>query len=368
MNSSLSSLSCLLQPLVFRNGARTGNRAWLAPMTNRQSHPDGSLSDEELAWLEMRARGGFGVVETCAAHVALDGQRWPGALGVYEDRVLPGLRRLAAMFSREGGLGVVQLFHGGLRSPRSLTGSTPWSASAYVAAGAERARAATDEDIARVIGQFRNAAVRSSVAGLAGVELHGAHGFLFGQFLSAKINTRSDRWGGSLEGRALLLRETARAVRGATPGGFLVGVRLSPEDHGNAMGLDLDESLQVARWLAEDGVDFVHLSLWDASLNTQKRPDQHPLPLFRRALPREVVLVAAGGVWTLEEAEAVLKKGADAVAIGRAAIANPDWAAKVTTPGWQPRRPPLTVPELRERGLSDRFAAYMRNWAGFVAD
>ena len=337
-------------------------------MTNQQSHEDGSLSDDELRWLEMRARGGFGVVETCAAHVALDGQGWPGALAVYDDRLLPGLRRLASVLAGHGTLGIVQIFHGGLRSPRSLTGRPPWSATAYQAPGMERARAATEEDLVRVIGQFRDAAARCHAAGFAGIELHGAHGFLFGQFLSATINTRTDRWGGSLEGRARLVRETMRAVRAAVPARFLVGVRLSPENHGNADGLDLDESLQVARMLCEDGADFIHLSLWDVSRNTVKRPAQHPLPLFRAAIPRNVAIVAAGGVWIRGEAEAALDMGADAVAVGRAAIANPDWAAKVAQAGWQPRRPPLTRAELRERGLNERFAAYMCNWTGFVAD
>ena len=358
----------LLDPLVFGNGVRARNRAWLAPMTNQQSHEDGSLSDEELLWLEMRARGGFGVVETCAAHVSPDGQGWPGALGVYSERLLPGLRRLAAALTAHGALGIVQLFHGGLRSPRSLTGTAPWSATAYQAPGMERARAASEEDLARVIGQFGDAAARCNAAGFAGVELHGAHGFLLGQFLSSTINTRTDGWGGSAEGRARLVRETVRAVRAAVPTRFLVGVRLSPEDHGNASGLDLDESLQVARWLCEDGADFIHLSLWDVSGNTVKRPNQHPLPLFREAVPRSTTLVAAGGVWTRREAEGALDRGADAVAVGRAAIANPDWAARVAESGWEPRRPPLTLAELRERGLSDRFAGYMRNWAGFVAD
>jgi 2,4-dienoyl-CoA reductase-like NADH-dependent reductase (Old Yellow Enzyme family) len=100
----------ILDPLVFRNGARARNRAWLAPMTNQQSHPDGSLSDDELRWLDMRARGGFGVVETCAADVALDGQGWFRALRVYDDRLLPGLRRLAAALAGQGALGAVQLF------------------------------------------------------------------------------------------------------------------------------------------------------------------------------------------------------------------------------------------------------------------
>jgi 2,4-dienoyl-CoA reductase-like NADH-dependent reductase (Old Yellow Enzyme family) len=334
-------------------------------MTNQQSHEDGSLSDDELAWLDMRARGGFGVVETCASHVARDGQGWPGALGCYDDFLRPGLDRLAATIAARGALGVVQLFHGGQRAPSSVTGQQPWSAIAGAAPGAERARAGTQADIARVILQFRDAAVRTQDAGFAGVELHGAHGFLFGQFLSA-MNQRTDGWGGALAGRARLLRETVRLVRSVVSATFLVGVRLSPEDHGNATGLDLDESLEVARWLCDDGADFIHVSLWDAQSNTRKRPDEHPLALFRRALPRDVAIVAAAGVWTLEEAESVLAKGASAVALGRAAIANPDWPLRVVDPHWEPRRPPFTVNELWERGLNAKFAAYLRRWEGFV--
>ncbi|HEY8040164.1 MAG TPA: NADH:flavin oxidoreductase [Polyangiaceae bacterium] len=364
----IEGLPMLFEPLTLRNGVRARNRAWLAPMTNSQSHPDGSLSDDEQRWLVMRARGGFGVIETCAAHVALDGQGWPGELGVYDDRLTPGLTRLAVAVAEYGALGMVQLFHGGLRAPSSLTGRQPWSASSVEAPKAERPRAATEEDIARVIEQFRAAAVRSHASGFAGVELHGAHGYLFGQFLSATMNTRDDAWGGSLEGRARLLRETMRVVRAAVPAGFAVGVRLSPEDFGNARGLDLDESLEVARWLCDDGADFLHVSLWDASRNTTKRPTEHAVPLFRAAVPGDVALVAAGGVWTRAEAEALLEKGASAVAVGRAAIANPEWAARVADLAWEPRRPPLTIAELRERGLNETFAAYMRNWKGFVSD
>ncbi len=353
--------------MTFRNGVRARNRAWLAPMTNQQSHADGTLSEDELHWLRVRARGGFGVIETCAAHVARDGQGWPGELGVFDDALLPGLRRLAAALHDDGALAFVQIFHGGVRAPSSLIGQQPWSATGIEQPGAERPRAATEEDLGRVVACFGEAAARAHAAGFDGVELHGAHGYLLGQFLSS-LNTRTDGWGGSLEGRARLVRACVRAARAAVPAGFVVGIRLSPEDRGNARGLDLDESLQVARWLAEDGVDFLHLSLWDVSKNTRKRPEQHPLPLFREAVPREVPLVVAGNIWTRAEAEAMLDRGAAAVAIGRAAIANPDWASRVAEPGWEPRRPPLTVAELGERGLSPTFAAYMRNWKGFVAD
>jgi 2,4-dienoyl-CoA reductase-like NADH-dependent reductase (Old Yellow Enzyme family) len=76
----------------------------------------------------------------------------------------------------------------------------------------------------------------------------------------------------------------------------------------------------------------------------------------------------AATCWTRADAEALLELGADAVAIGRAAIANPDWAARSVDPAWEPRRPPMTIAELLERGLNPTFAGCMRGWKGFVAD
>src|SRR5262245_1279856 len=86
----------LFEPHTFRNGARAPNRVALAPMTNKQSHADGTLSDAELRWLRARAEGGFGFVETCAAHVSDEGKAWQGELGVHDDAALPGLHKLAA--------------------------------------------------------------------------------------------------------------------------------------------------------------------------------------------------------------------------------------------------------------------------------
>ena len=143
-------------------------------------------------------------------------------------------------------------------------------------------------------------------------------------------------------------------------------MRLSPEDFGNAKGLDLDESLTVARWVAEDGVDFVHLSLWNALRNTNKRPDEHAVTAFRAVVPKDVRLIVAGSLWTREEAESMLAKGADAVALGRSAIANPDWPTRIADPAWEPKRPPLTRDELLARGLSPGFVDYMSSWKGFV--
>ncbi len=352
----------IFDPLVFRTGLTARNRVILAPMTNQQSHDDGSLSDDELRWLVSRAAGGFGVVMTCAAHVAKDGQGWPGELGIFDDALLPSLERLAGALRRHEAVSIVQIFHGGVRADATASGIRPWSASEI-----EGARPATKEDIERVIGEFGKAAARAKRAGFDGVEIHGAHGYLFTQFLSATQNQRTDEWGGSLEGRARLIREVMRRVREETGAGFTVGVRLSPEDFGNARGLDLDESVQTARWLAEDGADFIHVSLWDVHRNTTKRPDQHAVPLFRQALPEHVKVLTAGKIWTRADAEHQLALGADAVALGRSAILNPEWPLRAQTDGWEPRRPPVSIDELRDRSLSPRFAEYMRRWKGFVA-
>jgi 2,4-dienoyl-CoA reductase-like NADH-dependent reductase (Old Yellow Enzyme family) len=353
----------LFAPLVFPSGLSVRNRAFLAPLTNKQSHDDGSLSDDELHWLCSRAEGGFGLIETCAGHVSRDGQNWPGQLGIFDDALLPGLTRLAGAIRQRGPASIFQLFHGGGRADPALTGVVPWGPS-----DADGVRAATEDDLHRVIGDFADAAVRAQTAGFDGVEVHAGHGYLFTAFLSTTVNRREDAWGGPLERRARLLRNTVRAIRARVDRAFTVGVRLSPENWGRATGLDLDESLSVARWLCEDGADFIHLSLWQALANSTKYPDRHALPLFRRAVPRRVPILAAGSIWTLKEAETVLKSGADAVALGRAAIANPDWAHRAADPGWEPRRPPITIAELRASGLNPAFAEYMRSFAGFVAE
>jgi len=359
----------LYEPLTLRSGAVLPNRLALAPLTNGQSLPDGRLGDDELAWLGRCADGGFGLLETCAAYVALDGKAWDGELGVDRDDDLEGLGRLAARMRRGGGLAIVQLFHGGVRATQRLSGEQVWSASTWQEAtpGFEVPRVATELDLARVIEQFAAAAARCQAAGFDGVELHGAHGYLLSQFLSATMNQRGDRWGGDPAGRARLIREVARAVRARCGRQFTLGVRLSLEDWGSARGLDLDDSLQVARWLAEDGVDFVHASLWNAAAMTQKRPADHPVPLLRAALPRDVAVIACGSVWTAADAVALRERGADVVALGRAAICNPEWPIAARTAGWEPRRPPLTRAELLERSISPVFIGYLARWKNFVA-
>src|SRR5580692_5699263 len=106
----------LFDPITLRCGATLPNRIAVAAMTNGQSQPDGLLGDDELAWLARRADGGFGLIATCAAYVALDGKAWDGELGVDRDDDLPGLARIADRMHQAGSIAMVQLFHGGVRA------------------------------------------------------------------------------------------------------------------------------------------------------------------------------------------------------------------------------------------------------------
>lgn len=360
----------LFEPLTLRCGLVIPNRIALAPMTNLQSQADGLLGEDELVWLAARADGGFGLVATCAAYVALDGKAWPGELGIDRDACLPGLTRLAARCKAGGMTAMVQLFHGGVRADSALTGEPTWSASTWTeeTPGFVPPRAGTTDDIARVIEQFAAAAARAEQAGFDGIELHGAHGYLLSQFLSRTMNPRTDGWGGDLVGRARLIREVTRAVRARVSARFAVGVRLSLEDFGQARGMDLDDNLAVAAWLAEDGADFIHASLWDVARKTAKRPEEHAVPLVRAALPKDVAVIVAGKIWSPSEAEGMLALGADMIALGRAAILNPDWPALARQGNEAIKRPPITRLELAARGVSPLFAGYLTKWKGLVAD
>lgn len=351
-------------PLRLPRGPAWKNRLVLAPLTNMQSHADGTLSDAEFHWLLMRAQGGFAQVMTCAAHVLPGGQAFPGQLGIWSDAHLPGLARLAAAIRAAGAVPCVQLHHGGRRADPKLTGETPVSPFACPETGA---RALETGEIAEVIAAFAAAARRAEAAGFDGVELHGAHGYLLAAFLDSDMNHRADGWGGDFEGRARIFRALVAAVRAATGPGFQLGVRLSPE----RFGIRLADARRLAALLLETGqIDWLDLSLWDVT----KAPEEPEFAGTRlidhfTGLPRHgAALGVAGKILSAARAAECLALGADFVLIGRGAILHHDFAARaLADPAFAARPLPVTRADLAAEGLSPDFIAYMATWKGFVA-
>ena len=352
-------MDALEQPLRFRCGLELPQRIAMAPLTNTQSEPDGTLGEPELRWLERRARDGFPWVSTCAAFVSEEGHAWRGQLGIASDEHLPGLTRLATALHEHGAKAVVQLHHAGAKAAvapeRLSTGGPPG------------ARAATREDLERVVADYVAAARRAETAGFDGVEIHGANGYIFTQFLAPLDNPRDDDYGGSLDNRARLLRQAFRAVRDAVSPGFAVGVRLSPVDAWTKRGLILDDGVQVGRWLAEDGSDFLHLSLTDASGEPPHEFGKPPVVrAFRDAIPEDVPIFAVGGIWTREDALLAVETGADVIVLGRASIAHPDWPSASARPDFEPKRPMWSVDFLRSVDVGEPLIRYLMGFPGTV--
>lgn len=358
------SVPSLFDPLTFAHGPALKNRLMLAPLTNLQSHADGTLSDEEFTWLTKRAEGGFGLTMTCAAHVQQVGQGFPGQLGIWSDDHLPGLTRLASAIKAAGSVSSVQLHHAGNRSPGEIVG-TPVCPSDDPETGA---RALTAAEVEQLRDDFITAAVRAQTAGFDGVELHGAHGYIVCQFLSSEINRRDDQWGGSAENRARLAIEILKGIRERCGEGFQIGLRLSPE----RFGMDLGEIRALATQVMTEGlVDYLDMSLWDAF----KQPNEEAfagktLTQLFTELPRgEARLGVAGKIMTRAQAEQCLAEGCDYVLLGRAAILHHDWPRLAEADvAFASAALPVTKDHLRKEGLGETFVGYMATWKGFVVE
>ena len=355
----------LLTPMSFTRGPDMKNRFMLAPLTNSQSHDDGVLSDEEFHWLTLRAKGGFGLTMTCAAHVQAIGQGFPGQLGVFSDNHLEGLTRLAKEINGSDSISICQLHHAGNRSPKELIGGDPVCPSADEDTGA---RALSLEEVKQLRDDFIAAAVRAEEADFDGVELHGAHGYIICQFLSSDLNHREDEYGGSLENRSRLLFEIIDGIREQCNPEFCLGVRLSPE----RFGIKLAESIQVAQNLMDSGkIDFLDMSLWDVfKTPAEKEFGDKPLIEYFAELNRgETKLGVAGQIRTPAEAEKAMDTGIDWIMLGRAAILHHDFPIKYEQDStFVPAELPVSRDYLANEGLSPKFVEYMSSWKGFVSD
>ncbi len=355
----------LFEPLTLTHGPAMKNRFALAPLTNLQSHPDGRLSDDEFNWLTYRAKGGFALTMTCAAHVQRIGQGFPGQLGVFGDEHLEGLTRLAAEIKRNDSIAVVQLHHAGMRSPPGLIGEAPVAPSADEATGA---RGLSTGEVGQLVEDFVAAALRAERAGFDGVEIHGAHSYILCQFLSEGLNRREDRYGGSPENRARVINEILEGVRARCRPDFSLGLRLSPE----RFDLKLMDIRELARQvLAEARIDYLDMSLWDyAKLPIDEDRQERTLMGWFTDLPRGAVrLGCAGKVMTPADARACLDQGMDFVMLGRAAILHHDYPLRLAAdPGFQPVATPVSAEHLRAERLGPAFVKYMQTWKGFVAE
>lgn len=353
----------LFSALSFAHGPAMPNRFMLAPLTNQQSLAGGILSDEELNWLVLRAKGGFGTVMTAAAYVSPEGQGYPGQIGIHDDACVPGLTRLAAALKAEGSRTSVQLFHAGIRADQKASGVPLVNPSDDEASGA---RGLTSDEVEAMIEAFIRGAERAEKAGFDGVELHGAHTYLLCAFLSPDFNRRTDIYGGSLENRARPIRAIIDGIRERCGPDLTLGLRLSAE----RFGIPLSESRELVRQLLGEGkLDYLDLSLWDVFKTPEDEGyKDRPLISWFTDLPRgKTRLGVAGNVRSSRDAQRCVDAGADFVLIGRAAIANHDFPKRVAQDrGFVMPALPFKRADLAAEGASPPFIDYLQSFRGLV--
>jgi 2,4-dienoyl-CoA reductase-like NADH-dependent reductase (Old Yellow Enzyme family) len=324
----------VLGPMTLRN------RIVRSATAEGMAGEDGEVTEVMLDLYRALAAGGAGLLVTGHAFVSPEGRAAPRQTGIHEDRLLPGLRRLARACHEAGAGAAVQLAHAGAQTRAEIIGGqAPVGPSALEDPVFRTCpREMNEEDISRTIEAFGRAAARAREAGFDAVEVHAAHGYLLSQFLSPLRNHRRDGYGGPVENRTRFTVEVYDEVRRAVGPDFPVLIKINGQDYveGGAM---LEDSLPLARELARKGIDAIEVSggTGASGLRNPSRvrisgpaKEAYHLPEAREI--RKVVrcpIVLVGGLRSPDRVLEVLEEGnVDLIALSRPLIRQPDLPAK----------------------------------------
>lgn len=390
----------IFTPLAFRN-LTVKNRIFRSNISGRFDNEDGSLTQTRINWECRFAKGGVGAIVSSFVPVAMDGRIIAGYATIDRDDFIPLWERLGEAVHSFDCKYILQLSHSG----RQMDLPGIHNQHRHARSSTDRkeglhgflCRAMTSGEIARLVDAFARAAWRAREAGLDGVELHAANGYLFTQFLSSAINDRRDLYGGSLTNRARFLLEVIEAIRARVGQKLHLQVKLSAIERNNVLpwegrGNTLADTIQVARWCEAVGADAIHVSTGSLFPHPLNPPGELPMetlavtydamisagvhglrnflffrypllrPVFRyvwnrmkRGMPvegvsldearaiREAVsipVITTGGYQTASFVRGAIESGAcDAVAIARSLLANPDLVRQWQAGRELPERP-----------------------------
>ncbi len=324
-------MSTLFSPTCIR-GCEFRNRIVMPPMATSLATRDGLAVREILDHYAERAGADVGTVIVEHTYVTRSGRVNDRQLGAHTDSAIAGLSELAGTIEECGARPVIQLTHAGASGAGDEQG-TVFGAGSVPRPGKEDVtpRPLTVEEMQYLAERFAWSAAQCIEAGFAGVQLHGAHGYLLNQFLSPLTNDRRDSYGGDLEARGRYPLEVVELVREAIGEDALLYYRLGADDL-MCGGLTVEETAPFAARLAGAGVDVVDISGGMGGYRPEETREGHFLPLnraIRDHVGDEVPLILTGGIVNPETAEQLLRDPAvDFVGIGRALLSDPHWATR----------------------------------------
>jgi 2,4-dienoyl-CoA reductase-like NADH-dependent reductase (Old Yellow Enzyme family)/thioredoxin reductase len=315
------------------------NRVIMPAMGTFLSSAEGEVTDHQIAYYEERAKGGVGLIitEVTAVDYTL-GKCGPVHPRVDDPKYIPMLYRLANTIHKYDAKIFVQLSHAGRQTDSTLIGGgqsvapSPIPCEIY----GNIPRELTAEEIKDLIGNYINAALICKMAGMDGVELHGAHGYLINQFMSPKTNKRTDEYGGSFEARMRFAKEIVEGIRNLCGREYPIIIRLSVDEFVDG-GIGIEEGVRIAKYMEMTGVDAINVSCgtYD-SIRTFIEPitfQQGWRVYLSEAVKKQVKIpvISVGVIREPDFAERIIKEEkTDFVAIGRGLIADPQWCNKAS--------------------------------------
>lgn len=337
--------AALFEPYTLRD-ATIPNRVWMPPMCQYSAAPEGPATgapdDWHFAHYAARAAGGTGLIIVEATGVSPEGRISPYDLGIWNDTQVEAFRRITRFLESQGTVPGIQLAHAGRKAStdRPWTGGAPLGTDAYGWQPLGPSPLAFDErhpvpteltvtQIQEIVGQFADAGRRALAAGFEVAEIHGAHGYLIGNFLSPHSNRRTDTYGGSYANRTRFALEVVDAVREVWPDDKPLFFRISATDWLEEDGWTADDTVRFAADLQAHGIDLLDVSTGgNASGVRIPTGPGYQVPFAARVKAETTLPVAAVGMITEpEQAEKILVNGeADAVLLGRELLRNPSWA------------------------------------------
>lgn len=359
-------ITLLLQPGQI-NSMTVRNRIVMSSAITNTDRPDGTVTDQTIAYYAERGRGGAGIVNTGYNFVCQRGRAGKYQMSTASDDMIPSMRRMTDAFHAVAPLGKIgsQLNHAGRQTTRDTIGEQPEGPSPIPGPlpTGKNMEIPEEMSIARiheVVDEFARAAWRSKEAGFDLVEIHAAHGYLLNQFVSPFSNIRTDAYGGSMENRLRMVIEVLEAVRGLVGPGYPVGVRINGDDMVDG-GYTIDESRQVARLIEQSGfADYISVSAG------QHHPEGVAAMVAPMAMPMGFLEFLGAGVRSAVEkipvfivgrikdpvyAEGILQRGsADYIIMTRALMADPELPNKVAAGRLEDVRPCIACMQ----GCTDR--------------
>lgn len=329
--------SKLFQPITIGN-MEVKNRLVVPPMETGFAGPDGGVSDRLIDYYSARAKGGYGLVIVEITAIEPRGKGFEHQLCIYDDKYIPGFQGLVESVHKNGAKIALQLYHPGrCANPVFNDDFQPRGPSAVPDPVFRKINPVemSRGDIESLVEAFAQGAVRAKKAGFDAIEIHGAHGYLVCQFMSAYANKRTDEYGGDFEGFLRFPVAIIRRVRQVVGPDYPVSFRISAYE-GVQLGRTVEESCKVVQRLVEEGVSDIHVSagvfesyyIQGVPPAVEQGFNAPAAAAIKAVVPVPVIVV--GRINDPDVAEQIISSGkADLVSMGRQSIADPEWPNKV---------------------------------------